>query len=283
MSSFSATSVSLLRPPYERFGDYPTRQQSGLEPGSVLIWNMGAPRWEKDVGTVSERPGGLALVMILPESARVRSVTQVLRAIERTRPQGVLPYHQYVEAREIGLILRRPPASLAASVTEYLVWRGLSIDPPTLRTIRKVIELSEEVRTITALARGLYVSRRALGRRFLTRSLPVPSHWLHVARLLRATLKLQNSEQSLFQVACDLGYPDGFALSNQMNRLCGVRPSEARERLGWEWLLEAWLLQEVRAGGLSPRFLRRRSSLYPDRQVRVVGVSGDSRPAAASM
>ena len=286
MSSFTATSVSILSPPYERFRDYAKDGSQRPEPGSALVWNMGAPGWEGDLHTVSERPGGLSLVMILPESTRVRSVTQVLRAIERTRPQAVLPYHQYVEAREITLILRRPPASLAASVTEYLTWRGLSTDQPTLRTIRRTIELSEEVRTISALARNLYVSRRALGRRFLTRSLPVPSHWLHVARLLRANLKLQSSEQSLFQIACDLGYPDGFALSNQMSRLCGVRPSEARERLGWEWLLEAWLREEVAAGALRARFLHRRASIYPD--MRATGATGatgpgDSRPAAASM
>lgn len=282
MASFTATSVSVLSPPYERFGDYLSVPDHRPDPGSVLIWNMGAPRWEADLHAVSERPGGLALVMILPESTRVRSVTQVLRAIERTRPQAVLPYHQYVEAGEITLILRRPPASLAASMTEYLTWRGLSTDQSTLRTIRRTIELSKEVRTITALARSLYVSRRALGRRFLSRTLPVPSHWLHVARLLRATLRLQSSDLSLFEVACDLGYPDGFALSNQMSRLCGVRPSEARERLGWEWLLEAWLVEEARSGALSSRQLLRRQSIFPTRLPHAKRLSSDSRSAAAS-
>jgi hypothetical protein len=26
-----------------------------------------------------------------------------------------------------------------------------------------------------------------------------------------------------------------------MKRLCGHRPSEVRELLGWEWIVEAWL------------------------------------------
>jgi len=57
-------------------------------------------------------------------------------------------------------------------------------------------------------------------------------------------LRLQGSSENLFTVACGLGYPDGFALSNQMHRLTGVRPSQARECLGWEWLVDAWLTTE---------------------------------------
>ncbi len=278
-----AGSLSLLGPPYARFLDHGSHAVERRGPGWVQVWNMGVPGWESDLPIASQRPGGLPLLMILPESARVRSVTQVLRAIERTRPQAVLPYHEYVDAREVALILRRPPASLAASVTEYLVWRGISMDQATLRTIRRTVELSEGVRTITALARNLYVSRRALGRRFLTRSLPVPSHWLHMSRLVRACIRLQNGDDSLFQVACDLGYSDGFALSNQMSRLCGVRPSEARECLGWEWLFEAWLMQEDRSGGFGPRALSRRASIYQGGHVAVRAQAPGSRSAAATM
>ena len=131
------------------------------------------------------------------------------------------------------------------------MWRGLTIDRETIRLIRRVIELSGELRSITALSRSMYLSRRALGRRFMTRGLPVPSHWLQLGRLLRVASRLQNSEASLFSIACDSGYPDGFSVSNQMHRLIGCRPSLARERLGWEWLVEAWLRKEADEGGLS--------------------------------
>ena len=33
-------------------------------------------------------------------------------------------------------------------------------------------------------------------------------------------------------------------------RLADIRPSETRERLGWEWIVEAWLRQEATTGGL---------------------------------
>jgi hypothetical protein len=38
-----------------------------------------------------------------------------------------------------------------------------------------------------------------------------------------------------------------------MDRLLGLRPSFARERLGWQWVIEAWLLRERECGGLQQR------------------------------
>jgi hypothetical protein len=74
---------------------------------------------------------------------------------------------------------------------------------------------------------------------------------LHFGRAVRACIQLQSLRSSLFDVARDLGYPDGFALSNQMSRLTGVRPSVAREHLGWEWILEGWLRREASTGGFT--------------------------------
>ena len=136
-------------------------------------------------------------------------------------------------------------------VMDYLQWRGINVDIEVRRLIRKTIDLSSELRSITALARSLYLSRRALGRRFLTNGLPVPSHWLHFGRVLRAALRLQSSAVTLAEAASRFGYPDGFALSNQMHRLVGVRPSEARCYLGWDWLIEAWIHTEAAGGGFS--------------------------------
>ena len=78
----------------------------------------------------------------------------------------------------------------------------------------------------------------------------MPSHWLQFCRILRTAIKLQNCDAPLHEVARSLGYPDGFTLSNQMDRLVGIRPSLARERLGWEWVVEAWLQLEGRSSGL---------------------------------
>ena len=160
------------------------------------------------------------------------------------------------EASDLAQVLRRPPLDLAADLTDYVRWRGLTSDRDTLHLLRQIFDMSKNVRTVEALARGMYMSRRALGRRLTAVGLPVPSHWLQVSRLLRLTTSIQNSDASLFSLACAAGYPDGFSASNQMKRLIGTRPSIVREHLGWEWVFEAWLRSEAESGGLAPRAAR---------------------------
>jgi AraC-like DNA-binding protein len=180
--------------------------------------------------------------------------------MERCRPHSILPYQKELDTVEITAALRRFPADFAIQVSDYLTWRGIETDLDTRRLIRKTLELSESLRTVSGLARALYMSRRALGRRFMTRGLPVPSHWLHFGRLLRAAVKLQDPVASLVEVARSLGYPDAFSLSNQMSRLTGLRPSIMKECFGWEWIVETWLRTEAAEGGIPDSVSR---ALFP--------------------
>lgn len=279
----SAGPVSLLGPPYEDFRPWRSGSELCSEDGGggwVVVWELSCPDWELAYEVVRDRPGGLPLVLVLPEASQVDSVARLLRVMEACRPTTVLPFHETPNPREVASLVCRPPTSFATEVTDYLAWRGISLDPGTARIVRRIVELSDVVQTITALSRGLYMSRRALGRRFLSRGLPVPSHWLHLIRVLKAAVKLQNTDASLFSVACSMGYPDGFSLSNQMHRLCGIRPTEARERIGWEWILEAWLVKEAEQGGLTARGMRSRESVFwPRSEKRTRLVAEDSRAA----
>ncbi|MFV2008064.1 MAG: helix-turn-helix domain-containing protein, partial [Longimicrobiales bacterium] len=173
------------------------------------------------------------------------------------RPQSILPHHPELDLDELLSVLRRTPADLAIEFMDYILWRGVRIDGETRQLVRRTIELSSHIRTVSGLARAMYLSRRALGRRFMTRGIPVPSHWLHIARILRASLRLQAGDESLMTIAYDLGYSDGFAFSNQMRRLTGLRPSAVRRAFGWEWIVEAWLTRELASGGFSSRIQHR--------------------------
>jgi AraC-like DNA-binding protein len=110
--------------------------------------------------------------------------------------------------------------------------------------IQRIFHMAPTTTTVSALCRGMYLSRRTLGRHFEARGLPVPSHWLQFARLTHVLLRAQAERAALFRLALAAGYPDGFTFSNQVKRLTGVRPSEARSLIGYEWLVEAWLSQE---------------------------------------
>lgn len=244
----------LFAPPYNRL--FPLEAAGDLvgdpklHPGVALVWHLGRGRPTQDIQPALNRPGGISLMVILPPAPRLRQNPDVFRVIESCRPHSILPYHEEADPEEISALLRRPPTDLPGQVTDYLSWRGLSVSLDTRRVVRRTIEVSDEVTTVSALARRVYLSRRALGRRFLNAGLPVPSHLLHFSRALRAAVRLQSTSDSIAEVAHALGYPDGFSLSNQMHRLAGVRPSEVRPRLGWEWLVEAWLRVEARAGSL---------------------------------
>jgi len=256
-----------FRPPYRTLTreeavvpDWGRGSSAGL--GHLLLWVVGAPLSGRAFEAAQGRPPGLPLVVVLPAADAAGEASELLRIIELCRPHSVLPHHLQPSPLDLRALLRRPPDDLVSEVMDYLGWRGITTDQDTRHLVRRTLELSSELRTVSALSRSLYLSRRALGRRFLDRGLPVPSHWLHFGRVLRACLDLQNLESNLFDVACDHGYPDGFALSNQMNRLVGLRPSMVRENLGWEWILEAWLSREASRGGFAGEF---RSLFLPGR------------------
>lgn len=251
--------LSLFAPPYDRlealrWDDRRFAQPS--IPGTGLVWQLGLGSWSGVFEVVRRRPAGMALVVILPATVELDAEPQLLRVVESCRPHSILPFHREPRVDDLTALLRREPEDLSVEIMDYLQWRGLNVDIEVRQLIRRTIDLSSELRSITALARAVYLSRRALGRRFLTNGLPVPSHWLHFGRVLRASLMLQSPGVTLEEAASRFGYPDGFALSNQMHRLVGVRPSEARRYLGWDWFVEAWIQTEVASGGFSGNMWR---------------------------
>lgn len=252
------STLGLLVHPYGRIlpvtGGKEQLRTQARTPGSALVWHLANGLHEQDANVVRRRPGGLPLIIVLPRDPATLADPSFLAKVEGVRPLAVLPYHQAPQVDELTSLLRRPPENLGVEVTDYLYWRGVVTDRETVQLIRRTIQLSADLRSISALCRSMYLSRRALGRRFLSRGLPVPSHWLHFARLLRVAIRLQNSPESVLSVGYELGYPDAFSLSNQMFRLTGYRPSDVRIYLGWEWLLEAWLRREADTGGLAPEF-----------------------------
>ncbi len=255
-----ASTLKVLQHPYHEFEDLSGgragMREAARSPGSALIWIMGERGNGGHADLLRTRPGGLSLLVILPRPEQIEAEQALVPMLTQCRPAGYLPHHHGPEPSDLAQVLRRPPSDLAADVTDYLRWRGLIVDRDTLHLLRQIIDLSKHVRTVEGLARGIYMSRRALGRRLTSRGLPVPSHWLQVSRLLRLSTKLQNSEASLFSIACASGYPDGFSVSNQMSRMIGTRPSVVREHLGWEWVFEAWLRSEAESGGLAPAAAR---------------------------
>lgn len=249
----------LFRPPYRLLVPLAGAESLGRvhDPdGTAVVWCMGSEPDADLTRALRLRPGGIPLLAILPRSEEVVRPQDLFSLVDQCRPHSLLPYHPLPNPQDLRTLLAAVPSDLPAATVEYLAWRGLVLDTDLRRTVRRVLELSSEVRTVTGLSRGLYMSRRALGRRFLKEGLPVPSHWLHFGRLLRVVLDLQRPETTLMDVAFDNGYPDGFSLSNQMKRLTGLRPSQLSGRLGWEWIAERWIQTELHERGFGPEHAR---------------------------
>lgn len=255
--------LSRFSPPYEALAPFPdidhaaTVDATDIPAGEAIVWSLGRGDWAKCFDRVRDRRPGTALIVILPPAVEREPPGDVLQVVERCRPHSVLPFHPEPRPEELEAVLRRVPTHLPEEVTDYLMWRGIKLDLETRQIIRKIISFSDHLSTVTGVARGLYMSRRALGRHFLNRGLPVPSHWIQFSRVLRASLSLHENHQTLFTVATELGFSDGFALSNQMYRLLGVRPSKLRTHAGWEWIVESWLRKEADDTGPSWRTAQR--------------------------
>lgn len=243
-------SLRVFGPPYEEFRAEADWENPGAIPaGSALVWWLrdgDSQRVEYD--QLRARPPGLPLIVLLPGAHEIAKTLPLLREVRSLEPRTVLPSAYLGSPARLREVLAAPPPSLAGAATRYLCRRGVIRTESIERAVQRIFELAPEVTSISKLARRMYTSRRTLGRHFAAAKIPVPSHWLQFARLLHIAVHLQNDSTAVFRVATRAGYPDGFTLSNQMKRMIGYRPSEVRERLGWEWIVESWLHREAEAG-----------------------------------
>jgi len=245
--------LQAFNPPYERFDSDVAEVLDPSEParGSALIWWLQdglAQRPEYDI--LSDRPHGLPLIVLLPEVSAIRQTLPLLARVIDLAPRAILPAPYLGTPEYLRKVLAAPPRSLPDAVVRYLQRRDVLHDDSIAKEIHRIFELAPEINSVTRLSRRMYTSRRTIGRHFALHELPVPSHWLQFARLLHITIQLQNESSAAFRIATRSGYPDGFTMSNQMKRMIGYRPTEIRNYLGWEWVLESWLRREAAAGSL---------------------------------
>jgi AraC-like DNA-binding protein len=246
----ATTSLALFKPPYDRLA--PCGPEFIGELGDVGSWKGCAIVWVLNDRTSQMttfealrcKPSGLPLMVLLPPPTAIRRILDMLPLVRHLSPRMILPHGLVDTPFRLRQILACPPRAVPATLTDYLVRRGLLRRKKAAREFQRIVELAPETRSISALSRRMYTSRRTLGRHFISTGMPVPSHCLHFARLFHIALQLQVEETAVFRVASRFGYTDGFTMSNQMKRLIGHRPSEVRDLLGWEWVVEAWLNQE---------------------------------------
>ncbi len=251
MSSQAAaanTSLSTFAPPYIRF------EPRTMAPfGDVTTWRGSAIAWRlQDASTqkaefdwLHDRPYGLPLIILLPRPEDIGKTLPLLAHIGALQPRAVVPAGALGSPEHVKQMLASAPRNFADEITSYLVARGMLASRRLHTEVHRILELSSDVQSASALARRMYTSRRTLGRHFASEGVPVPSHWLQFGRLLHVCFQLQSDQSAMFRIAHRAKYPDGFTMSNQMKRIIGIRPSQVREMVGWEWIVESWLETEA--------------------------------------
>lgn len=245
--------MGLIAPPYETFSPIDTRWSPVSMPprGLGLIWwLLDGTTQQNEFQWLYYRPPGLPLFIILPPASDLQRTLPLLNYINALNPRSVLPSGPSVTPRNIRRLLASTPQQIPETLTHYFVRRKLIVNDSIRRLIYKVLESAPKASSITQLAKRLYTSRRTLGRQFAAAGLPVPSHWLQITRIFHTIFRIQTEETTVNRIAARSGYPDGFTLSNQMKRLMDCRPTDVRNNLGWEWVIEQWIKQETYSGGI---------------------------------
>jgi AraC-like DNA-binding protein len=238
-----------LAPPYER--PVPCRQVSGelvsLQPGSVLVLEVSSePRdWTSLHQTMMRLR---AEAPLLPLALRIdASRVDVLHSAIQI---AQMPVRAVVGDEGYARALRRQltrPADLPGDVVEWLTLRGIRMTPSIRHLLHGIFALAPDSPTVAPLLTRIGTSESSARFRLQKKCLPPPGRWLQVARALTAALHLQaRPDRALLPLALSLGYADHSALSHLLGRAFSVRPGEIRDRLGWEWLLDRWLRNNVR-------------------------------------
>jgi AraC-like DNA-binding protein len=245
-----AGTICLFEPPYEHLVPCSPDIVAQLVDvdtwrGRALVWQLiDHPRQQHEYEQLRLKVPGLPLIVLLPPPSQIQRILPMLPFVRFLTPRMILPHGLVDTPYRLRHVLAAPPRHVPSALTDYLVRRGLLRDRRAAREFQRIAELAPEIRSIGRLARRLYTSRRTIGRHFAAHGLPVPSHCLHFARLLHIAIHLQSEDTPVFRIVTRYGYPDAFTMSNQMKRLVGYRPSEVRELLGWEWVVESWLKRE---------------------------------------
>lgn len=262
-----AQRLLLFRYPYDYL--HPITSGSSLhqnspEAGSAVLWKVeNSQAQEKQYEWLTRRPPSIPLAVVLPKPDVIAEAIPLIKKLAHLRPRIVIPTDQLAAPRHLRRLLAQGPKEYSSAVIDHLEARNLIPSLQIGKEVGRIIEFSSSTRTVARLAKRMYTSRRTLGRHFQRVGLPTPSHWLQFGRLLRVAVKLQNSNATINRIALSSGYPDGFTLSNQMKRLTGCRPTFVRNRLGWEWFVDAWIGHELRTGGISHNRFSQKRQNYP--------------------
>ncbi|VXC11062.1 AraC family transcriptional regulator [Frigoribacterium sp. 9N] len=107
-------------------------------------------------------------------------------------------------------------------------WWGVLRDPLLLRAVTLIHEAPERPWTTEALAREVATSKQTLVRRFATFAGTTPGAYLTRWRMDLAAHRLRDTDDTLDEIAADIGYTSVYAFSRAFSRERSVPPGRFR-------------------------------------------------------
>lgn len=239
--------VSRIQPPYQSFEPIPDiggLPAAHLAPGTILAMEVADP--------------GRAWPFLPPSlrslRAAVPTASVILRlpavpdaaAMELAHRAGQLHLRAVLlEGEPIEASLRRAltrAGDLSGDVFEWLSLRRLSLAATTAKFLEPMFREVLSHRNVSQLTRPQDRAESTMRAHMRREGLPPPRDWLRCARSLHAALRLQAQPRvPVLTTALALGYTDHSQLSREISECFGVRPTDIRPTMGWEWLMDRWL------------------------------------------
>jgi AraC-like DNA-binding protein len=239
----------LLRPPYDRPervvqpNQLPAQQ---VKPGTVMLLEVDPAErnavsdLETWIPALRHRFVSTPLALWVPGDSPAGDVARLARRSVRLGVRAVVSKEEPLGPTLRGMLTT--PPHLDADAVEWFWLRGLNFTPDIAYMVQGIFLLAPTHRTLSDLLSALHIPASSMGAKLSKKILPPASNWLHLAHAMYSALRLQSSpDTSVCRVALEFGYGDHSALSRQLIRNFGLRPSAIRETLGWEWLLDRWV------------------------------------------
>lgn len=236
----------ILAPPYHEFVPLSQLSMKEVPDGSLLVLDV----------TAAERPWANLTHVVPALRARMPVLPVVLRAsashelvhlagrATKLHVRAVLSPGDGVESTLRTVLCE--PVDLAGDVMEWLALRGVRFGITLVRPVRDIFDQALEHADAGALLRAGGYAPTTVRHALAKKGLPGPGRWFQLARAIRLAVHLQSSTTtSLVHIARQTGFADQTAVCQLIRRSFDLRAGQVRQTLGWEWLMERWLVLQV--------------------------------------
>ncbi|HEX7119759.1 MAG TPA: helix-turn-helix domain-containing protein [Longimicrobiales bacterium] len=235
-------SVYCVMPPYDEVREITFRCVSAVERGGIIVVDIPAPgvmdheRFRRLIHALRRRSNATIAIRLSAEVA-----TAALRIAMHAYRCGVRAVLVRGEPLRPALwSYLTDPIDIPEDLIAWLRLRR-SVSENVAGMIARIVRDAPRHGDFADLLDHLDVRARTLRHQLELESLPAPSKWYHLGRLLDAQLRLlRDPVLDTTRVAHELGYADRMSFTNRIYRLFGVTAERSRQLLGWEWRFAAW-------------------------------------------